>query len=72
MHHQFGISALPSQTSFRGETVNGVAKCRLFSQASTVIGTLIIHNYISVHKKKISSGTQGTVRVELPPERHSK
>ena len=31
--HQYGISALVSQTSFRGETVGGVAKCRLFSLA---------------------------------------
>ena len=29
--HQYGISALVSQTSFRGETTGGVAKCRLFS-----------------------------------------
>ena len=28
---QYGISALLSKTSFRGETVGGVAKCRLFS-----------------------------------------
>ena len=33
--HQCGISALVSQTSSRGETSSGVAKCRLFSaQAS--------------------------------------
>ena len=31
--HQYGISALVSQTSFRGETSGSVAKCRLFSQA---------------------------------------
>ena len=30
--NQDGISALVSQTSFRGETVGGVAKCRQFSQ----------------------------------------
>ena len=30
----FRISALVSQTSFRGETSGGVAKCRMFSQAS--------------------------------------
>ena len=33
--HQYGISALVFQTSFRGETIGGVAKCRLFSQAIT-------------------------------------
>ena len=32
--HQYGISALVSQTSFGGKTSGGVAKCRLFSQAS--------------------------------------
>ena len=30
--HQYGISALISQTLFRGETTGGVANCRLFSQ----------------------------------------
>ena len=28
--HQYGISAPVSQTSFRGKTSDGVAKCRLF------------------------------------------
>ena len=32
--HQYGISAFISQTSFRGETSGGVAKCRLFSPAT--------------------------------------
>ena len=31
--HQYGTSALVSQTSFRGETSSGVAKCRIFSKA---------------------------------------
>ena len=31
--HQYGISALVSQTSFGGESSVSVAKCRLFSQA---------------------------------------
>ena len=31
--HQYGISALVFQTSFRGEINGDVAKCRLFSQA---------------------------------------
>ena len=30
----YGISALVSQTSFRGKPVVGVAKCRLFSKAN--------------------------------------
>ena len=32
--HQYGISTLVSQTSFRGETSGSVAKFRLFSQAT--------------------------------------
>ena len=32
--HQYGISALNSQMSLRGETRGGVVKCRLFSQAT--------------------------------------
>ena len=33
--HQYGISAIVSQTSFGGETSGSVAKCRLFSQATS-------------------------------------
>ena len=33
MRHQYGISALVSQTSFGGETSGSVAKFQLFSQA---------------------------------------
>ena len=33
--HQYGIYALDPQTSFRGETVGGVQKCRLIFQATT-------------------------------------
>jgi len=40
--HQYGISVLVSQTSFRGETVGGVAKCRLFSQATVMAENLVI------------------------------
>ena len=36
-HHQYGISALVSQTSFGKETSGSVAKCRLFSQTNIVI-----------------------------------
>ena len=32
-HHQYGIPALVPQTSFRGETSDGIAKCRLFFHA---------------------------------------
>ena len=37
MRHQYGISALVSQTSYGGETSGSVAKCRLFSQATNVL-----------------------------------
>ena len=33
--HQYGISAHVSQTSFRGEISDSIAKCRRFSQAMT-------------------------------------
>ena len=55
MHHQYGISAVVSQTSFRGETSGTVAKCRLISQANpvhvTVKKTLTDHrNYARMFK----------------------
>ena len=31
--HQYGISALVSQMSFRGETSGGIMRCQLFSPA---------------------------------------
>ena len=34
--HQYGISSVVAQTSFGGETSDGVAKCRLFSQIKHV------------------------------------
>ena len=33
--HQYGISARVSQTCFRGETSGSIAKCQLFTQASS-------------------------------------
>ena len=39
--HQYGISALVSQTSFRGKTIGGVAKCRLFPQAIKHQATIV-------------------------------
>ena len=38
--HQYGISALVSQTSFREETSGGIAKCRLFYKARNVTESL--------------------------------
>ena len=37
--HQYGISGLVSQTSFRRKTNGGVAKCWLFSQVTTRVTT---------------------------------
>ena len=41
--HQYRISTLVSQTSFRRETDGGVTKCRLFSQA-----TIHVYNYTNL------------------------
>ena len=48
--HQYGISALVSQMSFCRETVGGVAKCRLFSQAAVtnVSGDPQLYTHLSV------------------------
>ena len=43
-HHQYGISALISQASIRGETVGGVAKCRQFSQAILLLLELFMYD----------------------------
>ena len=40
MHHQCGISALVSQTSFGGETRGSITKCQLFSQANSLYNNL--------------------------------
>ena len=45
--YQYGISALVSQTSFRGETSGGVAKCRLFSLARVFIEVSCYSSYYS-------------------------
>ena len=44
--HQNGISALVSQTSFSGETVSGVAKCRLFSQVNEQGSSIVFGNLL--------------------------
>ena len=40
MRHQYGISALVSQTSFGGETRGSIAKFQLFSQATSLYNNL--------------------------------
>ena len=47
--HQYGISALVSQTSFGGETSGSVAKCRLFSQASVKEASVFVINIGVTH-----------------------
>ena len=42
--HQYGISALVSQTSFGGKTSGIVAKCRLFSQATPPASSKNMHD----------------------------
>ena len=41
-HQQYGIFALVSQTSFRGETSGNIAKFRLFSQAKATALLVIV------------------------------
>ena len=54
--NQYGISALVSSspTSFRGETVRGIAKCRHFSQADIVPLEIIVHWFPARNSFKIS------------------
>ena len=47
-HHQYGISAFVSQTSFGGETSGSVVKCRLFSQAIENSKRISSHPLISL------------------------
>ena len=44
-HHQYGVSAIVSQTSFRGETSDGVAKCRLFFYGTEKVLSKFIKDY---------------------------
>ena len=61
--HQYGISALVSQTSFGGETSGSVAKCRLFSQAT---GHLLSRGFwIAYFPTNQKSGFQNKILLEL-------
>ena len=48
---RYGISALISQTLFRGETTRGVTKCRLFSQAISDFVTEMSDLFLAILKK---------------------
>ena len=52
MHHQYGISVLISQMSFRRETRSGAPKCQLFSWASC-LGVSESYFFLSVCRGKI-------------------
>ena len=45
--HRYGISALLSHTSFRGETSGSVVECRLFSQAA-----YFYNEFLMIHFQK--------------------
>ena len=49
--HQYGISELASQTSFRGETRGDVAKCRLFSEDLVHSQGCFIHAFSKLSDK---------------------
>ena len=57
--HQYGISALVSQTSFRGKTTGSVAKCRLFSQATRVSNTNVLEEQLNAHAVTVDMGKAG-------------
>ena len=50
--HQYGISALISQTSFRGEISGGVPKCRLFPQATALVTSIVFKFHIQREQLK--------------------
>ena len=49
--HQYGISAVVSQTSFRGETTDGIAKCGLFAEA-TFSTSLLFRSFKATCKRE--------------------
>jgi len=59
--HQYGISALVLQTSFRGENSRGVAKCRVFSQA--IVVTLLI---VFAARRKVDINSNVNRVLEFP------
>ena len=50
MHHQYGISALASPTTFHRGSSDDVAKCWLFSQANSkaIPGVSLLYKFIQV------------------------
>ena len=64
-HHQYGISAFVSQTSFGGETSGSVIKCRLFSQAIENSKRISSHPFSSLgaQNKDTSAASQTLLTV---------
>ena len=60
-----GISALVSHTSFRGETVGAVSKCRLFSQANSFRERGLSPFIVIVF---IAAGIYSQTRSSVPPK----
>ena len=59
--HQCGLSAVVPQTSFRGETIGGFAKCRLFSQARQCMETSVENLYLSSFRRETGGGEMSAV-----------
>ena len=62
--HQYGISAVVSQTSFRVagapvESSGGVPKCRLFSQASIVLLVVLGFRVVPLYPADTRFHSQG-------------
>ena len=64
--HRYGISAHDSQERFRGETSGGVAKCRLFSQATL---KRIEKKSGTVWTQPLRSGPSRSHTLNMVPER---
>ena len=58
-HHQYGISALVCQISFREGTSAGITKCWLFSQANFEVDYSCVSHCVSVDKSSLMVGSYG-------------
>ena len=76
--HQYGISALVSQTSFRWETSGGVSKYRLFSQVTlfpvclvcfSAYSTYSTFMYLFIVLKRLSFSVTMILLIVLEPSR---
>ena len=58
IRHQYGISALVFQKSFRGEISGDVANCRLFSEARSTDGMLSMSEKCELGEMETSTERQ--------------